>query len=167
MTEISVKHDAGGRRFALVLERYNPSISGQLERGTRETLIQNGASQNDILTVKVPRTSEIPIAAKKLAECGRFDAVICLGAIISDNIMQTEYNIAEISKSISRISLDTGIPVISGLVAEENIEHSEKDGETPGYNSAVSAIEMVNLLREIEGLGSAGEYWTEYTEAGI
>ena len=162
--EISAKLNADGKKFALVLGRFNSLITEQLERGAREALIRHGADEKDIATARVPGAFEIPLAAKKLAESGHFDAVVCLGAIIRGGTAHFEFVAAETSKGIAKVSMDTGIPVIFGVLTTESIEQALERAGTKagnhGFNAAVSAIEMVNLMREIDCLENGDQSWS-------
>ena len=162
---ISAKLNAEGRRFALVLGRFNSLITEQLEKGAMEALVRHGASEADVITVRVPGAFEIPLAAKKLAESGHFDAVVCLGAIIRGGTAHFEFVAAEASKGIAKVSLDTGVPVIFGVLTTESIEQALERAGTKagnhGFNAAVSAIEMANLLREIDCIESKDPHWAE------
>ncbi len=165
MTEISAKLNAEGRRFALVLGRFNSLITEQLERGAREALIRHGAADDDIAAVRVPGAFEIPLAAQKLAASGHFDAVVCLGAVIRGGTPHFEFVASETAKGIAKVSLDTGIPVIFGVLTTESIEQALERAGTKagnhGFNSAVSAIEMVNLMKEIDSLETSDPHWAE------
>ena len=165
MTEISAKLNAEGQKFALVLGRFNSLITEQLEKGAREALIRHGADEQDIIAVRVPGAFEIPLAAKKLAESGHFDAVICLGAVIRGGTPHFDFVASETSKGIAKVSLDTGIPVIFGVLTTESIEQALERAGTKagnhGFNAAVSAIEMVNLMKEIDCLEDSDPHWAE------
>ncbi|MBI9108289.1 MAG: 6,7-dimethyl-8-ribityllumazine synthase [Spirochaetales bacterium] len=165
MTEISVKLNAEGRNFALVIGRFYSQITEQLEKGACEALLHHGTDEQDIVTVRVPGAFEIPLAAKKLAESGLFDAVICLGAVIRGGMAPFEFVASETAKGIARVSLDTGIPVIFGVLISDSIEQALERAGTKagnhGFNAAVSAIEMVNLLKEIDCLESTDSHWAE------
>lgn len=165
MTEISAKLNAEGQKIALVLGRFNSLITQQLESGAREALLRHGAAEEDIAVARVPGAFEIPLAAQKLAVSGHFDAVVCLGAVIRGGTPHFEFVASEAAKGVAKVSLDTGVPVIFGVLTVENIEQALERAGTKavnhGFNSAVSAIEMVNLMKEIDGLESSDPHWAE------
>jgi len=140
-------------RFALVASRFNDFIGEKLIDGALDALIRHGAKEEDIGIFKVPGSFEIPLTAKKLAKTGNFDAVICLGVIIRGATSHFEYISAEVSKGIALTSLETETPISFGILTTDNIEQAiERAGSkagNKGWNAAVSAIEMVNLIRKI------------------
>ncbi len=144
---------AKGKRFALVVGRFNDFISEKLLSGAMDALTRSGADPETIDIVKVPGAFEIPLAAKKLA--GRkYDAIICLGAVIRGSTPHFDYVSAEVSKGIASVSLDTGIPVIFGVITTDTIEQAIERAGTKagnkGWSAAISAIEMANLMAAIE-----------------
>jgi len=140
-------------RFALVASRFNDFIGEKLIDGALDALIRHGAKEEDIGIFKVPGSFEIPLTAKKLVKTGNFDAVICLGVIIRGATSHFEYISAEVSKGIALTSLETETPISFGILTTDNIEQAiERAGSkagNKGWNAAVSAIEMVNLIRKI------------------
>jgi 6,7-dimethyl-8-ribityllumazine synthase len=140
-------------RFALVASRFNDFIGEKLIDGALDALIRHGAKEEDIGIFKVPGSFEIPLTAKKLAKAGNFDAVICLGVVIRGATPHFEYISAEVSKGIAITSLETETPISFGILTTDNIEQAiERAGSkagNKGWNAAVSAIEMVNLIRKI------------------
>jgi 6,7-dimethyl-8-ribityllumazine synthase len=145
--------DASGKKFALVASRFNELISRKLVEGAVDCLIRHKADQNDITIVWVPGSFEIPVVAKKLAQAKKYDAVICLGAVIRGNTAHFDYIAAEVSKGIAAVSLETGKPVIFGVLTTETIEQAiERAGAkagNKGFDAALTAIEMVSLLEKI------------------
>ncbi len=145
---------AEGKKFALVAGRFNDFITDKLIGGAVDALVRSGAKESDIDIAKVPGAFEIPLVAKKLATAGRYDAVICLGAVIRGATPHFEYVSAEVSKGIAQIGMETGVPVIFGIVTTDTIEQAiERAGAksgNKGWSAALAAVEMVNLLREIE-----------------
>lgn len=141
---------AEGKRFAIIVARFNDFISDRLLSGAIDALIRSGASDEAIAVVKVPGAFEIPLAAKKLAESKQYDAVICLGAVIRGATPHFDYVSAEVSKGIASVSLDAGIPVIFGVITTDTIEQAIERAGTKagnkGWSAAVAAIEMANLL---------------------
>ena len=147
------KLSAEGFRFAIIVSRFNDFICSRLLEGAMDALNRHGALDENIFLVKVPGAFEMPLVAKKLAESGRYDAVICLGAIIRGATPHFEYVAAEVSKGIANVSLESGIPVCFGVLTTENLEQAiERAGSksgNKGYEGAMAAIEMVNLFKEL------------------
>lgn len=144
---------AKGKRFGIVVSRFNDFISKRLVEGAVDTLLRHGAKDNEIEMVWVPGSFEIPVVANKLAKSKKFDAVICLGAVIKGSTPHFEYVANEAAKGVAKVSLDTGLPVIFGVITAENLEQAieragTKDGNK-GRDAALSAIEMANLLENI------------------
>jgi 6,7-dimethyl-8-ribityllumazine synthase len=147
---------AEGLRFAIVVSRFNDFIGERLLGGALDALIRSGAHEKDIEIFKVPGAFEIPLVAKKLAKSGRYNAVICLGAVIRGATPHFDYVANEVSKGIATVSLETGIPVTFGVLTTDNLEQAiERAGSkagNKGWDAAIAAIEMVNLVRQIEGI---------------
>jgi len=142
-----------GMKVAIVASRFNEIITNKLLGGAVDGLVRHGMSEDDITAVWVPGAFEIPVIAKKLATSGKYDAVICVGAVIRGQTSHYDYVCNEVSKGIAQVSLQTGIPVMFGIVTTENIEQAiaragSKAGNK-GYDCALGAIEMVNLSREL------------------
>lgn len=148
---IEGKLDASGQRFGLVVSRFNSFICDRLVEGALDSLLRHGASREDIQIVRVPGAFEIPMTAKKMAATGRYDALICLGAVIRGATPHFDYVSAEVSKGVASVSLDAGIPVAFGVLTTDNIEQAiERAGSkagNKGSEAAVTAIEMVNLFK--------------------
>jgi len=144
---------AEGFRFAVIVSRFNDFISSRLLEGAVDALVRHGASEEQILLMKVPGAFEIPLAAKKLAESGSYDAVICVGAVIRGGTPHFDYVAAEVSKGIANVSLETKIPVTFGVLTTDNLEQAiERAGSkagNKGYEAAMTAIEMVNLFKSL------------------
>ena len=142
---------AKGLKFAIVASRFNDFICGRLIEGAMDALKRAGADEKDICTVKVPGAFEIPVVAKRLAKSGKFDAVICLGAVIRGATPHFEYVSAEVSKGIAAVALDTETPVAFGVITTDTIEQAiERAGSksgNKGWDAAISAIEMANLFK--------------------
>ncbi|MDO8525046.1 MAG: 6,7-dimethyl-8-ribityllumazine synthase [Candidatus Omnitrophota bacterium] len=144
---------AKGKKFAIVVSRFNDFISKRLLEGAIDTLMRHGAKESELESVWVPGAFEMPVVANKLARSKKFDAVICIGAVIKGSTPHFEYVAGEAAKGIAKVSLDTGIPVIFGVITAENLEQAieragTKDGNK-GRDAAISAIEMANLLENI------------------
>jgi 6,7-dimethyl-8-ribityllumazine synthase len=148
------KLSAEGFRFGIVVSRFNDFITQRLLEGALDALYRNGADERDITIAKTPGAFEIPLIAKKMAQSGRFDAVICLGAIIRGATPHFEYIASEVTKGIAIASLESGLPIIYGVLTTDNIEQAIERAGTKvgnkGWDAALSAIEMVNLLKEME-----------------
>lgn len=144
---------AKGMKFAIAVSRFNDFISGRLTEGAVDTLIRAGADDKDIIIYKVPGAFELPLAAKKLAKNNRFDAIICLGAVIRGATPHFEYVSAEVSKGVAAVGLDAEIPVVFGVLTTDTIEQAIERAGTKsgnkGADAAMAAIEMVDLFKKI------------------
>ncbi len=144
-----------GLKFGVVVSRFNDFITSKLLEGAEDTLSRHGVRDEDIDIAWTPGSFEIPLIAKKLAESGRYDAVVCLGAVIRGGTPHFDYIAGEVSKGIARVGLDTGLPVILGVVTADTLEQAiERAGTKAGnYGSqaALHAIEMANLGKAIKG----------------
>lgn len=141
-------------RVGIVAARFNEFIVNKLVSGAMDALLRHDVREEDIDLAWVPGAFEIPLIAKKMAESGKYDAVICLGAVIRGATSHYDLVCNEAAKGIAHVSLDSGVPVLFGVVTTENIEQAiERAGSkagNKGYDSAMAAIEMVNLVRAIE-----------------
>lgn len=140
-----------GLKFALVVSRFNELITTKLLEGARDALLRHGVAEADIDIAWTPGCLEIPLVSKKLAGSKRYDAIVCLGAVIRGGTPHAEYVASEVSRGISRVSLDTGLPVIQGIITADTLEQAiqragAKEGNR-GFAAALSAIEMANLLK--------------------
>jgi 6,7-dimethyl-8-ribityllumazine synthase len=147
------KLDAKGYAFGLVVSRFNEFLTGKLLEGAMDCLMRHGADQQKVSVVYVPGAFEIPYAASRMAKSTNYDAVICLGALIRGDTPHFDFIANEASKGIARIALETGVPVIYGLVTadtlEQAIERSGTKAGNKGWDAAEAAIEMINLYREM------------------
>lgn len=145
--------DAKGLKFAVVLSRFNSFIGEKLLEGAIDAIKRHGGDENSIDIVRVPGAFEIPLAAKKMAAKKGVDAVICLGAVIRGGTPHFDYVASEVSKGVATVSLDSGLPVSFGVITTDNLEQAiERSGSkagNKGFDAAVSAIEMTNLLKTI------------------
>ncbi len=143
---------AEGAKFGILVGRFNEFIGGKLLSGAIDALNRHGASGDNIEITWVPGAFEMPLAAKKMAQSGKYDAVICLGAVIRGATPHFDYVSAEVTKGIASVSLDTGLPVIFGVLTTDTIEQAIERAGTKagnkGFDCAVTAIEMVNLLKQ-------------------
>lgn len=141
-------------KVGIIAARFNEFITSKLLGGAVDALIRHDVNQKDIEVAWVPGAFEIPLIASKMAKSGKYDVVICLGAVIRGSTTHYDYVCSEVSKGIANVSLNSGIPVMFGVLTTENIEQAIERAGTKagnkGYDCAVGAIEMVNLIREIE-----------------
>lgn len=144
---------AEGLKVGIVAARFNEFITSKLVGGAMDCLKRHGALENDITVAWVPGAYEIPLIAKKLAESGKYDAVVCLGAVIRGATSHYDYVCNEVAKGVAQVGLQTSVPTIFGVVTTENIEQAIERAGTKagnkGYDSAMAAIEMANLLKSI------------------
>ena len=147
-----------GLKFGVVVSRFNEFITSKLLDGAQDTLARHGVKETDVDVAWTPGSFEIPLIAKKMAESGRYDAIICLGAVIRGGTPHFDYIAAEVSKGIANVSLGTGLPVILGVITADTLEQAiERAGTKSGnYGSqaALHAIEMANLGKAIAGPSS-------------
>ncbi len=143
-----------GLKFAVVVSRFNELITTRLLEGARDALLRHGANEDDIDIVWTPGCLEIPLISKKLAQSDKYDAILCLGAVIRGGTPHSEYVASEVNRGIGKVSLDTGLPVIQGIITADTLEQAiqragAKEGNK-GFAAAVSAIEMANLLKAMQ-----------------
>ena len=142
-----------GLRFGLVVSRFNEFITKKLLEGAQDALLRHGVNQADIEVAWVPGSFEIPLIARKLAQSKKYNAVICLGAVVRGGTPHFEYIAAEVSKGIARVSLETGLPVAYGVIIADTLEQAIERAGTKmgnkGFEAAENAIEMANLLKSI------------------
>ena len=153
MKVLEGKLTAEGLRIGIVAARFNEFITNKLLGGAVDALVRHGATEADITLAWVPGAFEIPLAAQKMAGSGKFDAVICLGAVIRGSTPHFDYVAGEVTKGVAQVTLQTGVPTIFGVLTTENIEQAIERAGTKagnkGYDCALTAIEMVNLINEI------------------
>ena len=142
-----------GLKFGIVVSRFNEFLTSKLLEGAQDALIRHGASEDDIEIAWTPGAFEIPLVAQKLAQTKKYDAVICLGAVVRGGTPHFEYIAAEVTKGIAKVGMDSGIPVIYGVITADNLEQAIERAGTKagnkGFDAAVSAIETANLLKNI------------------
>ena len=143
-----------GLKFGVVVSRFNELITTRLLEGARDALLRHGVDEGDIDIAWTPGCLEIPLISKKLAQSGKYDAVICLGAVIRGGTPHFEYVASEVNRGIGRVGLDTGLPVIQGIITADTLEQAiqragAKEGNK-GFVAAVNAIEMANLVKTIQ-----------------
>jgi 6,7-dimethyl-8-ribityllumazine synthase len=145
--------NASGRRFGIVVSRFNDLIGKKLLEGATDCLLRHNGSAENITVAWVPGAFEIPLVAKRLAKSGKFDAVICLGAVIRGNTPHFDYIAAEVSKGIAAIGMEIEVPVIFGVLTTDTIEQAVERAGTKsgnrGWDAALSAIEMADLLKKL------------------
>ena len=143
-----------GFKFAIVVSRFNDLITRRLLEGAKDALLRHGVSDDDIDIAWTPGCLEIPLISQQLVQSNKYEAVICLGAVIRGGTSHFEYVASELNRGISRVSLDAGLPVIQGIITADTLEQAiqragAKEGNK-GFSAAVSAIEMVNLIKAIQ-----------------
>lgn len=142
-----------GLRFGVVISRFNEFITARLLEGAEDALVRHGVKEGDIDVAWTPGSFEIPLVAKKMAESGKYAAIICLGAVIRGGTPHFDYIATEVTKGIATVGLETGMPVIYGVVTADTLEQAIERAGTKmgnaGFQAAVSAIEMANLIQAI------------------
>jgi 6,7-dimethyl-8-ribityllumazine synthase len=153
MNIIEGKLLAEGLRFGIVVGRFNSFITERLLEGAIDCILRHGGSKENIEIVKVPGSFEIPLTAKKLAKSGKYDAVICLGAVIRGSTPHFDYVANEVTKGIAQVSLETEVPISYGILTTDTIEQAVERAGTKmgnkGFDAAMVAIEMANVLKSI------------------
>jgi len=143
-----------GKKVAIIVSRFNDFITDRLLNGALDALTRHGTQDEDIDIVKVPGAFEIPLMAKKTAQTGKYDAIICLGAVIRGSTPHFEYVSAEVSKGIGMVGLEIGLPVVFGIVTtdtlEQAIERAGSKSGNKGWAAAVAAMEMANLMDAVD-----------------
>lgn len=143
-----------GLKFGVVVARFNDFITNKLLEGAQDALLRHGVNEEDIEVTRVPGAFEIPLVAQKLANTKRYDAVLCLGAVIRGGTPHFEYVAAEVTKGIAQVGLSSGLPVIYGVITADTLEQAIERAGTKqgneGAKAAITAIEMANLLNSIE-----------------
>ena len=146
--------NAKGFRFGLVVSRYNHFITERLLEGALDALMRHGGKDENIEIVRVPGSFEIPLLAKQMAASGRFDAVICVGALIRGGTIHFDVLSAEVTKGVAQAALETGVPITFGVITTDTLEQAIERAGTKmgnkGWEAAESAIELVNLLKTIK-----------------
>ncbi len=142
-----------GLKFGLVISRFNEFFTKKLLEGAQDALLRHGVNEEDIEIAWTPGSFEIPLIAQKLAQSKRYDAIICLAAVIRGGTPHFEYIAAEVTKGIAKVGLESGLPVINGVITtdtlEQAIERSGTKAGNKGFEAATSAIEMANLVKTI------------------
>lgn len=150
---IEGKLDATGLRFGIIVSRFNSFIAERLLEGSLDALVRHGADDATIDVVRIPGAFEIPLTAKKMAEAGGYDAIICLGAVIRGATPHFDYVAGEVSKGIAHVSLETGVPVVFGVLTTDTIEQAVERAGTKagnkGFDAAVTAIETARVYKEL------------------
>ena len=145
---------AEGKKFAIVVSRFNDFITEKLVSGALDALVRSGARDEDIDLVRVPGAFEIPLMAKRMAAKGRYDAIVCLGAVIRGSTPHFDYVSAEVSKGVAVVGLEADLPVIFGIITTDTIEQAiERAGSkagNKGWSAAMAAVEMANLMEVVD-----------------
>jgi 6,7-dimethyl-8-ribityllumazine synthase len=153
MNIIEGKLSAEGLKFGIIVGRFNSFITERLLEGAIDCILRHGGSKENIEIVKVPGSFEIPLTAKKLAKSGKYDAVICLGAVIRGSTPHFDYVANEVTKGIAQVSLETEVPISYGILTTDTIEQAVERAGTKmgnkGFDAAMVAIEMANVLKSI------------------
>ncbi len=153
-TFIEGKLDATGLRFGIIVGRFNSFISERLLEGALDALVRHGADGKKIDVARVPGSFEIPLTARKMAETAKYDALICLGAVIRGATPHFDYVAAEVSKGVAQVSLSTGVPIAFGVLTTDSIEQAVERAGTKagnkGFEAAMTAIETANLFRGLK-----------------
>lgn len=151
---IEGKLNAEGIKVGIIVGRFNSFIGERLLEGALDALIRHGADDSQITVARVPGAFEIPLAAQKMAQSGKYDALICLGAVIRGSTPHFDYVAAEVTKGIAHVTLDSGVPVAFGVLTTDTIEQSIERAGTKagnkGFDAAMTIIETVNLFREMD-----------------
>jgi len=146
--------DAKGQKVGIVVSRFNSFICERLLEGAIDALVRHGADEADIHVARVPGAFEIPLAAKKMAKAGKYDALICLGAVIRGSTPHFDYVASEVTKGVASVSLESGVPIAFGVLTTDTIEQAVERAGTKagnkGFEAAVTAIETVNLFKAIK-----------------
>ena len=153
MNKVEGKLVANGAKIGIVAARFNEFIVSKLVSGAEDALLRHDVNADDITVAWVPGAFEIPVVAKKMAVSGKYDAVICLGAVIRGATSHYDYVCNEVSKGVASVSLETGVPVMFGVVTTENIEQAIERAGTKagnkGYDCAMGALEMIDLIKQL------------------
>ncbi len=153
MKVIEGELQAKGLKFGIVMSRFNDFITSKLLDGAVDALVRHGAKEDDIDVMKVPGSFEIPMVAKRMALKGVYNAIICIGTVIRGSTPHFEYIAAEVSKGIATASMETGVPIAFGVITSDTIEQAVERAGTKsgnkGWDAAISAIEMAQLLKKI------------------
>lgn len=153
MKTLEGKMVANGAKIGIVAARFNEFIVSKLIGGAMDGLVRHDVKEDDVTLAWVPGAFEIPVVAKKMAESGKYDAVICLGAVIRGATSHYDYVCAEVSKGVATVSMQTGVPVMFGILTTDTIEQAIERAGTKagnkGYDCALGAIEMINLMNQI------------------
>ncbi len=153
MKEIVGKLDAQGKKFGIVISRFNSFFTEQLLKGAEDCLVRHGANSDDVVVVRVPGAAEIPLAVQRMAKSKKFNAIIALGCVIQGATPHADLINSQVSKALSNVGLDANLPVVSGLIAADSIEQAiERSGTkagNKGWDAAAAAIEMASVLDAI------------------
>ncbi len=145
--------EAKGLKFCIVISRFNDFITSKLLDGAKDALLRHGANEDEIDVIRVPGSFEIPMVAKKIASKGTYNAIICLGTVIRGATPHFEYIASEVSKGIALASMETGLPIAFGIITSDTIEQAIERAGTKsgnkGWDAAITAIEMAQLLKKL------------------
>jgi len=154
MKEIVGNLNAAGMRLALVVSRFNSFFTEQLVKGAEDCFVRHGGAGDDLTLVRVPGANEVPNVAQKLAASGKYQAVVALGAVIQGATPHADLINGTVARALSKIALDTGVPILNGIVAAQNLEQAVERAGTKhgnkGWDAVMAAIETVNVLKGLE-----------------
>ena len=148
------KLDATGQKIGIIVSRFNSFICERLLEGALDAIVRHGGNDDDIHIVRVPGAFEIPLAARKMADSGKYDGIVCLGAVIRGSTPHFDYVASEVSKGVASIALDSGVPISFGVLTTDTIEQAVERAGTKagnkGFEAAVTAIETINLFKALK-----------------
>lgn len=148
------KLDASGQKIGIIVSRFNSFICERLLEGALDAIVRHGGNDADIHIARVPGAFEIPLAARKMADSGRYDGIVCLGAVIRGSTPHFDYVASEVSKGVASVALDSGVPISFGVLTTDTIEQAVERAGTKagnkGFEAAVTAIETINLFKALK-----------------
>ncbi len=151
--EIQLTREGQGLRVGVVVARFNEFVTTRLLKGALGALMDNGVDEDDILVTQVPGSFEIPTVAMAMARSGKYDAIVCIGAVIRGETSHFDYVSSAVTRGVGRVSLDTGVPAVFGVLTTDTLEQalvrSGGAGSNRGYDAGVAAVEMANLLKQL------------------
>lgn len=151
---IQGKLDANDLKFAIIVSRFNDLVTSRLLEGALDALERMGGKEENLCVLKVPGSFEIPLVAKRLAQSNKWDAIICLGAVIKGETPHFDYIVSQVTSGIARCALETAVPTVYGIItadtAEQALDRAGLKLGNKGYDAAITAVEVVNLLKQLQ-----------------
>ena len=151
--EIQLTREGQGLRVGVVVARFNEFVTTRLLKGALGALMDSGVGEDDIVVAQVPGSFEIPTVAMTMARSGKYDAIVCIGAVIRGETSHFDYISSAVTRGVGRVSLDTGVPAVFGVLTTDTLEQalvrSGGEGSNRGYDAGVAAVEMANLLKQL------------------